>query len=88
MLINTFLSKYFFQANSLSSCLVKYKISFFVNITELQICRLGLKEQEGVLHFQNFLHVHMLERAASAASELELWEESKIYTKQVLQHYQ
>ncbi|XP_043286187.1 histone-lysine N-methyltransferase SMYD3 [Venturia canescens] len=55
---------------------------------KLEISRMGLKEQEGILHFHNMLHVHMLERAATAATELELWEESEIYSKKVLQQYQ
>lgn len=47
-----------------------------------------LRQQEGLLHPLNMVHVRTLEMATVAATEAELWDESEIYATKLVQKYE
>ncbi|KAK0175816.1 hypothetical protein PV328_000018 [Microctonus aethiopoides] len=67
----------------LSNC----KLMEMAQSVSLDVCKMLLKKQEGLLHPFNLLTVRMLEIALAATIDIDHWEEAEIYASQLIPPY-
>lgn len=56
-------------------------------IIDLDVSKICLKKQKGILHSFNIQHVCTLETAFTAAINLECWEDAELYSNELVPGY-
>lgn len=65
-------------------CSIKF---FLIMAIDLDVSKICLKKQKGVMHKFNIQHVRTLEMAHIAAMNLECWEDAEFYGKELMPGY-
>jgi len=71
---------------------IYFNNKIFLNISllmiiDLDVSKICLKKQKGVMHKFNIQHIRTLEMAHIAAMNLEYWEDAEFYGKELLPGY-